>query len=102
MERKSRHFDMLSLSVGTFSQGYTQDFGCNDCIFRIGFIEVPTPEKHHCIGMFLFQVVELLHHRGHYHIFCHGFFPFYLLMNYYIQFWEAKIRKLVRISGKTC
>ena len=72
MERKSRHFHMLGLSVGTLGKGNPQYFGRYNRIFRIGFVKVTTPEKHHCIRMFRFQLKILFHHRGKYHIISHG------------------------------
>ena len=74
MEREARHFHMLGLSVGTLGKGNPQYLGSYNRIFRIGFVKVSTPEKHHCIRMFSLQLKILFHHRGKYHIFAHGIF----------------------------
>jgi hypothetical protein len=60
---------MLGLSVGTLGKGDAKDIRSSNRIFRISFIEVTTPEKHHCIGVFLLQLEVLFHHGGHYDIF---------------------------------
>ena len=74
MKREACHFHMLGLSVGTLGKGNPQYLGSYNRIFRIGFVKVSTPEKHHCIRMFRLQLKILFHHRGKYHIFAHGIF----------------------------
>ena len=71
MMRKARHFDGFPLAVGTFGQGNTEDFGRDDGIGGIGFIEVTTTKQHDSIGMLCLQVEELFHHRGKDNIFVH-------------------------------
>ena len=69
MMRESRHFNSLSFTIGTLSQGNSQDFGCNNSISRISFIEVAATKQHNGIRMLGFQVQELFHHRGKDNIF---------------------------------
>lgn len=71
MMRETRHFDGFPLAIGTFGQGNTEDFGRDDGIGGIGFIEVTTTKQHDSIGMLCLQVEELLHHRGKDNIFVH-------------------------------
>ena len=73
MVRKSGHFHRLSIpsAITTFCQGNTQYFRSNDGIFTISFIEIPTAEQHNRIGVFCFQIIKLLHHRGQ-PFFCHN------------------------------
>ncbi len=68
---ETSHLDGLPLAVGTFGQGNTENFGRNDSIGGIGFIEVTTTKQHDSIGMLCLQVKELFHHRGKDNIFVH-------------------------------
>ena len=89
MERETGHLHMLGLSVGTLGKGNPQYFGSYNRIFRIGFVKVATPKKHHCIRVFRFQLKILFHHRGKYHIISHGnILSFVLRVN---NFKRAKI-----------
>ena len=66
---KSRHLVTFVVTIVTMSKSDAQYLRSRDGIFAISFIEIATPEQHHCVRVLCLQVEELLHHRGQFPVF---------------------------------
>ncbi len=61
----------------------SQNVGSDDGIVVVGLVEVAATEQQDGIRVFRLEVVELLHHRGHFFLFRHALL--FTLQNYYFS-----------------